>query len=436
VRFLGVGETTDLGDMYLRLAARGHEVRVYVGDERSRDVMRGMLTFTSDWNAELDWIRAGGGEGIILFETSSDGETQDQLRRDGFNVIGGSALGDRLESDRTFGQKVLREHALQTAPCHEFRDFRSGADFVRETRRRYVFKLNGSGFASTRNYVGEMSDGTDMIALLAIQRERWDLDEEPSFVLMDHLTGVEIGVGAFFNGERFLMPANLDWEHKRFFPGDVGELTGEMGTLVTYRGAQPLFDATLARMAPMLRESGYCGYINLNNIINDEGIWPLEFTCRFGYPGFPILDALHAESWDDIFARMLAKSDSTILTHDGFSLGVVITVPPFPYGEGYEELGKGMPISFAAGLTEADRSGLHYAEVTMSGEQLVTAGMIGYVMVVTARGETAEEARDRAYALTKKIVIPTMRYRNDIGSRFIARDRAELIRLGWLHCDR
>ncbi|HLE57564.1 MAG TPA: hypothetical protein VJB15_10810 [Rhodothermia bacterium] len=30
MRFLGVGETNDLGDMYLRLIARGHEVRVSI----------------------------------------------------------------------------------------------------------------------------------------------------------------------------------------------------------------------------------------------------------------------------------------------------------------------------------------------------------------------------------------------------------------------
>src|SRR5215210_6349901 len=115
MRFLGVGDTVDLGDMYLRLQSSGHEVRVHAADSEAHDVMRGMLRFSDDWRDELGWVREAGIDGAILFETASFGETQDELRRDGFNVIGGSALGDRLENDREYGQSVLRGIGLQTA---------------------------------------------------------------------------------------------------------------------------------------------------------------------------------------------------------------------------------------------------------------------------------------------------------------------------------
>ena len=430
MRFLGIGETVDLGDMYLRLQALGHEVRVHASDPDGSDVMRGMLRFTPDWQQELDWVRSAGKDGAVLFETASHGHVQDELRRDGFNVIGGSALGDRLENDREYGQSVLRDAGLRTAVTREFNSFDEAIEFVGSNAGRYVFKLNGSEWSSTRGYVGMMANGDDMLAFLRGTQRSWPETETPSFVLMDHLSGVEVGVGAFFNGQKFLSPANLDWEHKRFFPGDLGELTGEMGTVVTYRGAEQMFADSLARVAPLLRESGYCGYINLNTIVNDDGIWPLEFTCRFGYPGFPILDSLHACGWDRIFSSLINRSSIEFPTHPGFSVGVVITVPPFPYSYQYDALGKGRPVCFTQDLDDNDRHSLHYGEVDVLSGQLVTAGMIGYIMVVTGVAETIHAAREAAYARVAKVIIPNSRYRNDIGVRLLDRDLDQMRRLG------
>jgi phosphoribosylamine--glycine ligase len=430
VRFLGVGETNDLGDMYLRLIAAGHEVRVHMSDEKSGDVMQGMIDFVPEWRSSLHWVREAGSDGIILFETASCGEVQDELRRQGFNVVGGSAFGDRLETERSFGQRVLRDCGMKTACTREFSSFDDAVSFLRESPGRYVFKLNGPNWASTRNYVGQMDDGRDMIAQLLAARNSWTFDETPSFILMEFIEGVEVGVGAFFNGERFLDPPNLDWEHKRFFPGDIGELTGEMGTVVTYDGARPIFDQTLAHLAPLLRESGYCGYINLNTIVNEQGIWPLELTSRFGYPGFAILDSLHEDDWGAVLSGLVNRTASSIRVRHGFSVGVVLTVPPFPYPDGYDELGRGTPICFRDTMTDEDRESLHPGEVTMRDGQLTTAGMVGYTMVVTGIGATIEEARRAVYHRIDKIVIPNARYRIDIGVRLKNTDWARLRKLG------
>ena len=58
--------------------------------------------------------------------------------------------------------------------------------------------LRKAGFV----FVGEMDDGCDLLALLALYRSRQAPGEAVDFVLMQHLDGVEVGVGAYFNGER------------------------------------------------------------------------------------------------------------------------------------------------------------------------------------------------------------------------------------------
>ena len=113
MRFLGIGETCDLGRVYQQLGQAGHEVRVYIDDPQAHDIYGGMLHRVHDWEPELGWIREAGPEGIILFESAIRGELQDELRQAGFQVIGGSAYGDRLENEREFGQETLRELGLQ-----------------------------------------------------------------------------------------------------------------------------------------------------------------------------------------------------------------------------------------------------------------------------------------------------------------------------------
>ena len=196
MRFLGIGRYNDLAAMYHGLARRGHEVRVAVEDPACRDVFAGMLDFTADWQRELGWLREAGQEGVALFETATHGSAQDQLRREGFAVIGGSALGDRLEADRGFGQEVLRAGGLHTAPSWRFTDHAQALDFLRRQPGRYVFKMNGADSERTRNFVGELEDGHDMAALLALHQARRRPGEAVDFILMQHLQGIEVGVGA------------------------------------------------------------------------------------------------------------------------------------------------------------------------------------------------------------------------------------------------
>jgi phosphoribosylamine--glycine ligase len=111
MRFLGVTETCDLGALYLSLRSEGHEVRVAISEPLAQGTLRGLVERTPDWRSELTWIREAGDDGLILFESVSDGfgQLQEDLRRDGFHVIGGCAYGDRLENDRGYAHQVLAE---------------------------------------------------------------------------------------------------------------------------------------------------------------------------------------------------------------------------------------------------------------------------------------------------------------------------------------
>jgi phosphoribosylamine--glycine ligase len=425
MRFLGIGDSCDLGALYLRLIAEGHEVKIHVANPLCHGTLAGMVDRVDDWKNELGWIRGAGSEGIILFENVAEkrGHLQDQLRCEGFHVIGGSAYGDRLENDRGYAQHVLRGIGLSTCPVRTFHSRADAIDHIRTNPARHVIKFN----EAYETFVGQLSNGEDAIAYLEGLSSQ---GEAESFVVMDYVEGVEMGVGAYFDGDKFLKPSCLDWEHKRFFPGDLGELTGEMGTIVTFEKSAKFHARTLGRMEELLRRNSYCGYINLNTIVNEQGIWPLEFTCRFGYPGYAILDSLQKTPWSEIFQKLVTRSGVSFDTIGGFSAGIVLTTPPFPYARPEVKVPVGMPVILDPTLREAELRNVHFGEVGLCNGRLVTSGAYGWSLVVTGVAGSIAEAQRKANKLADRITIPNVRYRRDIGARLMAGGFTRLATLG------
>ena len=422
MHILGVTETCDLGSLYMRLIGEGHEVKVTISEPLAQGTMAGLVPHAADWRAELDWVRQAPDLGVIVFEAVRFGALQDELRRDGFNVIGGSAFGDRLENDRAFALDLLRGPRLKSAATAEFDNIIDALADLQRRPRRCVFKRCDS---AGDTFVGTFDDGQDVAAIIAGQ----ELSLGQLFILMDHVRGVETGVGAFFNGERFLRPACLDWEHKRFFAGNMGELTGEMGTVATFTGADALFEATLLPLEPLFREAGHMGWVNLNTIINEEGVWPLEFTCRFGYPGFAVLEPLQGLGWGELFQHMIAGDTTDFPTSRGFSTAVVLTTPPMPLSRKEAAAPIGLPVMTG----DLDPRHLHLGEVGLKDSKLVTAGLYGWTAVVTGTGDTVQAAKDAAYANAAQVRAPNLRYRLDIGDALINGELALLARWGWLN---
>ena len=417
MRVLGIGNRIDLGDMYMALQREGHDVRVHAGDPAYAGCYGGLVQTVPDWRPALDWV---GRDGIVIFEKVGRGQEQDALRQDGYQVIGGSTLGDRLEYDRAYGQQVLRDAGLRIAAGEDFAGPEDAAAWLRAHPGRYVLKHHNNARAT---FVGDHGTGADVLFQLS--------RTPPGRVLLQRrLEGVEVGVGAYFNGRRFLRPACIDFEHKRFFPGEMGEMTGEMGTLAGYEGAQPLFDATLGRVAPLLAGAGHVGYLNLNMIANEDGLWPLEFTCRFGNPGFAVLAPLQRDGWGDLLRRMLRDDATEFAALPGWSVGIVLTIPGFPEETPDADPAADPPVFYHQ--PPDDPAHYHLSDVRLQDGQLFARRRTGYAMVVTGTGATVQAAQAAAAARARNVVIPNLRWRGDIGDRFLAGEEARLQILGWL----
>ncbi|MGB5624742.1 MAG: phosphoribosylglycinamide synthetase C domain-containing protein, partial [Woeseiaceae bacterium] len=178
-----------------------------------------------------------------------------------------------------------------------------------------------------------------------------------------------------------------------------------------------------------LAEEKYVGYMDVNCIVNGQGIYPLEFTARFGYPTISIqADGLQMPVSDFLYG-MAAGSLTNFKTKRGFQIGVRIVVPPFPYNDPktFEANSKDRVIIFR----KPNYDGIHIEDVKLvNGEWLIT-GTSGVILIVTGFGVSVKQAQAQAYQRVKNILIPNMYYRTDIGDRWFE-DHDKLHSWGYL----
>lgn len=434
LKFLFVGDWGLSNDLAWQVQREGHQAKLFIKDADCKDIGDGITPKSENWEADVAWAD------VVVFEDTGLGKQQDRLRREGKPVVGSSELGDRLEDDRELGQKTLREIGVPILDFRDFTDFVEARKWISDNPGRYVFKPNGvaadyKGLA----YAAKRRDSSDLLEMMDNLETKWPKGLKPDFQLQKFVQGVEIAVGAFFNGTDWVTPLAINFEHKKLMTGSIGPNTGEMGTSILWDAnlENKLFKATLGRMTERLKVDNYHGYIDVNCIVNESGAWPLEFTCRFGYPLLHIMmDGFRGPVGH--FLEGLARGTATHFRVGGrFSLGVVVATPPFPFASKpeYDRYSRDLPIF---GVTKERIDHVRLAEMKWDPEKarFLTANESGYTLVVTGTGDTMEEAKRRAYQVlgdmaTGGVYVPNMMFRTDIGDRWTT-DEPELKRLGYL----
>jgi phosphoribosylamine--glycine ligase len=410
-KFLFVSYDALITDIAWQVVKEGHTVKYWIRERKAKSIGDGFVPKTDDWKAEVDWADV-----IVFDDVLGMGEEAAKLRRKGKHVVGGTAYTDRLEDDRSFGQTELKSFGIPIIPFEEFSSFGDAIEYVKANPARYVIKPSGEAQNIKRLlFVGEEEDGQDVVHVLE-SYEKVYASRVKAFQLQRRRQGVEIAVGAFFNGHEFLSPINVNFENKKLFPGNIGPSTGEMGTAMYWGQPNRIFNATLAKMEGKLREEGYVGYIDLNCIVNGNGIYPLEFTARFGYPTISIQQEGLTTPMGELLAGLARGERVDLKARSGFQVGVRIVVPPFPFDD---------PRTFEANSDErviifrkSDLTGVHIEDVKLVNGEWVITGKSGVILIVVGVGPTMRQAQAQAYQRIKNILIPNMYYRDDIGERW------------------
>lgn len=429
-RVLFVSGELIAGDLAYRLKREGCEVKLFVKDKSRKDCFEGMVEKTDNWKKELKWV---GKDGLIVFDDVAYGKIQDDLRKKGYLVVGGSEKGDKIELDRDYGHKIFSACEIKIVPTKNFNDTKDAISFVKRNKGKWVVKQNDH--QSFLNYVGQLEDGSDVVSIL----KNYESRKINTVNLQEKIDGIEIGVARYFNGKDWVGPIEFNLEHKDLHNDNIGPKTGEMGTVIWYSEDEEnkIYQATLKKLKPFLSHANFKGDIDINCIVNEKGIFPIEATSRFGCPSTHLQEELHLSPWKD-FLMALAKGEEYNLEYKkGFGVVVSVCVPPFPYKAIDKNFySRGVSILFKDDLTKEELNSVHFEEASLSkdatGDVYTVGGSNGFILYVTGAGKTVQEAKEKVYSIVKKIVIPQMFYRTDIGDKFIREDQTNLKKWGWI----
>ncbi len=153
-------------------------------------------------------------------------------------------------------------------------------------------------------------------------------------------------------------------------------------------------------------------------MISPEGqVKSLEFNTRMGEPETqPIMMRLKSDQVEVMLHATDGTLDQVELQWDRrFALGVVMAAAGYPMNPRKGDVITGLPAQ-AAGSEDA---AVFHAGTLAKDGQIVTSG--GRVLCVTALGDSAKAAQQRAYELLKPIRFDGAQWRTDIGHRAIKR---------------
>ena len=339
----------------------------------------------------------------------------DATRAAGILTFGPSARAARLEASKAFTKEICDACAAPTAAYARFTSAEPARAYIRAQGAPIVVKADGLAAgkgvivamseAEALDAIDDMFGGAFGAAGAEVVIEEFMAGEEASFfILTDGVNALALGTAQ---------------DHKRVGDGDTGPNTGGMGAyspapvLTQAIQDQAMAEIVLPTSAEMAkRGTPYQGGLYAGLMIKDGKARLVEYNARFGDPECQVLMMrLGAQALDVLLACAEARlGQAQVNWADDHALTVVMAAKGYPGA--YD---KGTIIHGLKRLPEDSRHMCFHAGTVEKDGRIVANG--GRVLNITARGDTLEEARNRAYAMIDHLDWPEGFCRSDIGWR-------------------
>ncbi len=355
---------------------------------------------------------------IIGPEAPLDAGVADALREAGILTFGPSKAAAELEASKSFTKAICDASNAPTAAYARFTEAEAAKDYIRAQGAPIVVKADG--LAAGKGVIVAMDEDTALAAIDDMFGGAFG-GAGAEVVIEEFLDGEEASFFVLSDGKSVL-PIGTAQDHKRAYDGDEGPNTGGMGAYspapvmtdaIIRKTMEEIIEPSMAEMAK--RGTPFQGVLFAGLMIKDGQPKLIEYNVRFGDPECQCLMLrLGAQVLDLLLAAAEGRlSEMAVNWADDHAMTVVMAAKGYPGA--YE---KGTEIKGLDALPESSREMCFHAGTTRKDGKLLATG--GRVLALTARGDSLQEARDRAYEMVAQVDWPEGFNRSDIGWRALS----------------
>lgn len=340
----------------------------------------------------------------------------DKFNEAGLKVFGPSKAAARLEGSKAFSKEMMHKYQVPTAHYEVFTNEKEAKHYAVEAEMPVVIKADG--LAAGKGVVICESSQEAVDTLTNMMSNGAFGDAGKSVIIEDLLRGEELSVLAFTDGER-IIPLASSQDHKRAYDNDRGPNTGGMGAYspcpqISREKLAEIVDIAVKPIVDGLRSEGivYRGLIYAGIMMTQDGIYVLEYNCRFGDPE---TQAVIPRLKSDIIPVMLEIAEGKLKTEslewlDKASLAIVVASGGYP---GHYD--KGHVITGLERVEHVENLHVFHAGTKLENGKVLTDG--GRVLAVVGLGDTLKDAHDLAYKYVNDINFDQRFFRRDLGRK-------------------
>ncbi len=344
----------------------------------------------------------------------------DVFRKRGLRIFGPTQAAAQLESSKDFAKRFMARHGIPTADFATFSDAQAAHAYVENKGAPIVIKADGLAAGKGVVVATSLHEAHAAIDMMLLDNRMGNAGAR--VVVEEFLDGEEASFIVMADGSHALALATSQ-DHKRIGDGDTGPNTGGMGAYSPAPVVTPQIHAKVMREVIMPTINGmakdgvpFTGFLYAGLMIKPDGsVKVLEFNCRMGDPETqPIMMRMKSNFVALLDAAIDGRLDKVEAEWDRrVALGVVLAAANYPDTPRKGDVIHGLP------QQAADDAHVFHAGTAEAGGQVVTSG--GRVLCVTALGDTAKLAQNRAYEVVEHIDFAGKQFRRDIGHRAIRR---------------